>query len=84
MSAISSSVWTVEWELPTNWNEGDFSVTIGTANDLVGNPYSGTASQHFVYDETPPSVSLEWDKDSNFSREMKQLNLKPSLVKPLQ
>ena len=66
MSAISSSVWTVEWELPTNWNEGDFSVKIGTANDLVGNPYSGTASQHFVYDETPPSVSLEWDKDSNF------------------
>ena len=66
MSAISSSVWTVEWELPTNWNEGDFSVKIGTANDLVGNPYSGTASQHFVYDETPPSVTLEWDKDSNF------------------
>ena len=32
MSAISSSVWTVEWELPTNWNEGDFSVKIGTAN----------------------------------------------------
>ena len=68
MSAISSSVWVVEWEIPSNWNEGDFSIKIGTANDLVGNPYTGTASQHFIYDETTPSVSLEWNKDSNFFR----------------
>ena len=68
MSAISSSVWVVEWEIPSNWNEGEFSIKIGTANDLVGNPYTGTASQHFIYDETTPSVSLEWNKDSNFFR----------------
>ena len=37
MSAISSSVWVVEWEIPSNWNEGDFSIKIATANDLVGN-----------------------------------------------
>ena len=66
MSAISSSVWVVEWGIPSNWNEGDFIIKIGTANDLVGNPYTGTASQHFVYDETTPSVSVEWNKDSNF------------------
>ena len=66
MSAISSSVWVVEWEIPSNWNEGEFSIKIGTANDLVGNPYTGTASQHFIYDETTPSVSIEWNKDSNF------------------
>ena len=66
MSAVSSSVWTVVWAIPSNWNEGNFHLKIGTANDLAGNAYSGTASEHFVYDTTSPTLELEWDKDSNF------------------
>ena len=66
MSAVSSSVWAVAWAIPSNWNEGNFHLKIGTANDLAGNAYSGTASEHFVYDTTSPTLELEWDKDSNF------------------
>ena len=42
MSAVSSSVWAVVWAIPSNWNEGNFHLKIGTANDLAGNAYSGT------------------------------------------
>ena len=65
MSAVSSSLWTTDWTIPYNWNQGNFSLKIATANDVAGNAYTGTASQHFIYDNVSPTLELSWDKNSS-------------------
>ncbi len=61
MSATSSSLWSTNWAIPSNWPEGEFSFSIATANDTAGNAYAGTASASFSLDTSSPTVELQWD-----------------------
>ena len=66
LTAVSSSLWIANWEIPSDWNEGEFYIKIDKAIDTAGNAISGTASALFIHDTTPPNVVLEWNKDTNF------------------
>ncbi|MGB2244834.1 MAG: thrombospondin type 3 repeat-containing protein, partial [Flavobacteriaceae bacterium] len=73
MTATSSSVWHLTWQIPPNWTEGAFDISILTATDLAGNPYSGTVSVSFVLDTTAPSLSLDWDKNTAYFKSNDEL-----------
>ena len=83
MSATSSALWSTNWEIPSNWPEGDFTFSINTAVDTAGNPYTGNASETFTLDTTSPTVQLEWDNERTIFKAGDQIAFKATFSEAL-
>ena len=84
MSATSSSLFSTNWDIPTNWPEGEFTFSIDTANDLAGNAYSGGSSLTFILDTTSPTVVLEWVNDETTFRGGEEIAFKSTFSEALE
>ena len=83
MSAISSSLWSGNWEIPASWPEGIFAIIIDTANDTAGNAYTGNASISFTYDTSSPTVVLDWDNEETTFRGEEEVTFKATFSEAL-
>ncbi|MGB1450078.1 MAG: thrombospondin type 3 repeat-containing protein, partial [Flavobacteriaceae bacterium] len=83
MTAVSSSLWTTNWEVPSSWPEGEFTFSIATANDTAGNAYNGNASSTFTLDTTSPTLTLEWDNQNTLLKGGETVEFKASFNEAL-
>ena len=83
MSATSSSLFSTHWNIPSNWPEGEFTLSVDTANDLAGNAYSGGSSLTFILDTTSPTVVIEWENEATPLRGGEEITLKATFSEAL-
>ncbi len=83
MSAVSSSLWSTVWDIPSSWPEGEFALSIATANDTAGNAYNGNASKTFTLDTTSPTVVVDWENKNTLLKGGNTVEFKATFSEPL-